>query len=293
VSGRSFRFYDASINVDAQSGRMDRRGLWHDNDWETFNRIKDVLEAKGFAWQRDPKVVELWPSLAKSHWLGQRATPGGVLYVNAEVYPMGSKFEFYQEIVTVNHHGGRYDFDQLSKMPYLIRKAFEGARRTMSAHLISRGFVFDTKPESPNPDPLAYFNATWDGVYERRRGEHRFVRDESGWPAPKELASWNSQDPDPITHGEVLYFRDRGGRLARGKAYGGINGMWLVVYGPGPRDYTQLSRHELFRCSPATEPRRVARNPRAAVDRRLKLAVSEERFEDAARFRDAMKRIAA
>jgi hypothetical protein len=293
MSDRTFSTFDATLCVAARTGIPDRVGVtWDRPDYETWNRIRHALEAGGFSFALDPWIDKGWPSLNKSHAVGRRATPHGDLFVATETYPTGCKFEFFQEVVTVNRNGGRYDFDRREKMPYLIRKAFEAAMRRARAHLEGRGFTETTKLDSPNPDPLAYFNAHWDGDYERRRGTHRFERDETGWPSTKEigLACWTNGRP-LITHGAVRYFRDFHGRLMRGRCYGGINGMWMVVYGPGRRDYTNLSRHELFDCDPRILPRRLYPRPAGRLQSLLKGAVAAEQFERAIILRDALRRL--
>ena len=39
----------------------------------------------------------------------------------AAKYPNGFEIVFFQNVIHKNPHGGRYDFDKLKKMPYLIR----------------------------------------------------------------------------------------------------------------------------------------------------------------------------
>jgi hypothetical protein len=299
MSDRSFRLYDSSIHVTAASNQRERIGghlmTWNRPDWETFHRLLNALAAAGYSFGPDPRIEKNYRSLSKAHRLGRRATPAGDLFVRAEASPLGCQFEFFQEIVTENPNGGRYDFDKRQKMPYLVGKAFEAAVRTARAHLTARGFVETIKLDSPVADPLAYFNQTWDGDYERRRGKHRFERGADGWPTAKEIdRAWENPSQPPIEHGSVWYFRDRGGRLARGRCYGGINGMWMVIYGPGPRDHTHLSRRELFQCSPAAEPRRVVPKDRgiSRLQRELQRAVTTENYERAIVLRDNLKRAA-
>jgi hypothetical protein len=299
VAERTFRLYDASVLVTSRGTRKARSGrvelAWNEPDYETRNRLLDALVDRGFTIGLDPKIEQHYPSLSKYHRVGRRSTPAGDLWFHSEASPIGCKLEFYQEAVTVNSNGGRYDFDRRRKMPYLIGKAFDASLRTIRAHLTGRGISEDTKLDSPVPDPLAYFNQCWDGDYERRRGTHRFARGEDGWPSARELAKqcWGITDEHPlIEQGSVWYFRDRGGRLARGRCYGGINGMWTVIYGPGPRDHTHLARHELFQCSPSAEPRRISRSGRARLERELRQAVSAQHFERAIVLRDQLTRAA-
>lgn len=172
----------------------------------------------------------------------------GDLFCTIDYYPSGAGVEFWQDVAHENPHGGRYDFSRESKMPYIVRLRYLWIRRRLIDLLVGRGIrerVYD--PPSPNPDPLAWFNGHWDGEYERRRGVHRFERDETGWPSDRELNSWSRKDAD----GSVLHQGDRryvpvSGRLVPCRVYGGINGMWTCVYGPGRRDWSQESACKIY-----------------------------------------------
>lgn len=152
MTDRTFWLSDTALHYAASSGRTDPRLGWDSPDYETFNRLIGALEAKGFAFGLDPWIDHGWPSLNKYHRMGRRETPAGTLFVVAECTPTGGHFDFFQEIVTVNHNGGRWDFDKRHKMPYLIGKAFEVAITAARAHLASRGFAERLKIRSPVPD---------------------------------------------------------------------------------------------------------------------------------------------
>lgn len=296
---RTFKLYDTALTIAAPGSKRERCGghemAWNAPDYETFNRLMLALKGVGFTVGRDPTIDARYPSLGRHHRAGTRPTPHGDLHFHAEMYATGGKVEFFQEVVTVNHHGGRYDFDKRQKMPYLIGKAFDLAVAAARTHLLDRGFTEENKPASPVLDPLADFNAHWDSDYDRLAGRHRFERGEDGWPVPKELNNYGWRDGEPlIQQGSVWYFRDRGGRLARGRCYGGINGMWTVIYGPGLGDYICLSRHQLFQCSPAAEPRRVvpAKRGITRLEGELKRAVAAQDFERAITLRDSLRKAA-
>lgn len=294
---QTFRTHDSCLLVGVEPTQKDRLGMWAP-DWTNHARLLRVLKHLGFSIETDPKMIGRYRCLSK----GRRIGRSGDLFVYCETYAIGSKFEFYQEIVKENSNGGRYDFDKVKKMPYLVRKRFERAIAALKADLLAHGFTEKTKVTSPIPDPLAYFNDRWDGEYEKRRGTHRFDRDETGWPSTKELSSRDRRDHDgaELTHGALRYARDRKGYLLRGRVYGGINCMWMLIYGPGLRDHTHVSAHELFTCSPASVPRKQYPHPeggrvRAAerVRRKMADAVKTEDFETAARLRDEARRIEA
>lgn len=296
MSDRSFHIYDTSICVAASTGVKDKIHTGIDRvDYETFNRIQHALEEVGFTFGADPRIERDYSCLSKWHRQGQRSTCAGEIFVKAETFPVGCRFEFYQQVNIVNQNGGQYDFDKRQKMPYPIGKAFELALRAVRAHLAERGFTETIKTRSPNPDPLAWFNDHWDSEYDRRRGKHRFERDETGWPTVEEIGKrcWGVTPEQPlIEQGGVRYFRDHNGRLLRGRCYGGINGMWTVVYGPGPRDFTSCSRGELFLCDPRELPRRLHPRSKARLEKLMQSAVAEEDFERAIVLRNARANLA-
>ena len=269
---RSFRIHDASLHVSCESGRPDKRRwcTWQSPDWETFNRLLDVLSSVGFTIGRDPEIEKNYPSLGRTHRYGAWRT----LEFNADTYPTGCKFEFYQNIVTVNSNGGRYDFDQRSKMPYLIEKQFELTIDRARAHLLARGFTEKTRVESAVADPLAHFNERWNFESDVKRGIHRFKRGDDGWPAPSELNRDANLDADkqPFWHGDTMLTRDFKGYLRRGRVYGGINGMWMMIYGPGRRDFTHCSHWELFRPGSA---RATGRKVHPTTAKRQKARIDE------------------
>lgn len=310
----SFRLYDTTLQVSTTANPS--AGGERAPDWKTFNRLLRVLRGKGFTVGRDPWFNK-FPSQAKFHRLVSTSTPHGELYATCEAGQNGCTIEFFQEVNHDNRNGGRFDFDKRKKMPYLIRKKFEGALKSMTSDLIARGFILDQKIDTAtcalavahrlnvvegkaaplsasdlSAAALTFFNDKWDGVYERSRGTHRFHRDASGWPSERELTSYGSGNRDRdghlIGHGETRLFRDRRGYIARGRVYGGINGMWMTVYGPGEHDVTHLSSKELFSGDPRLMPRRLKKPKSLTVA--LAEAVERQDFERAIVLRDLIAR---
>lgn len=91
----------------------------------------------------------------------------------------------------------------------------------------------------------------------------------------------------------MRYFRDDAGRLMRGRCYGGINGMWTVIFGPGPRDHTSMHCARLFECNPRELPRRLHPKSKQRLQAQLAKAVERQDFERAIPMRDALARMAA
>lgn len=317
-----FKTYDSSLIVHTEKVNRPadpRRRSWgpgfQSPDWETFNRLMKVLEARGFSVGRDPHIDKHYPTLGPQHRAGLVATPHGDLKFEAEASQTGCKIDFYQDVVTDHPRSGKYDFDRVAKMPYLIRKKFEGAIAACTEHLRTRGFIDTDRARTATPGrpigdrlsvcdgarfddsgevsaaALAYFNSTWDGEYERKRGVHRFERGPDGWPTAREIGGYgrnHDRDKHEIRHGEIRYCRDLKGWLRRGRVFGGINGQWMVVYGPGQRDFTHASSFELFSYRPGVTPRKVHPRPQP-LEAVLKAAVAREDYERAAKLRDLIR----
>lgn len=297
MNNKTFRIYDASICITSKIDRPQRGANWLTQpDYETYNRILKVLRDSGFNVHKDPRIEEHFKTLSKYHDAGEK----NHLHFKSEVYPVGCKFEFYQNIVFENSSGGFYDFNKLEKMPYLIKKAFECATIKVAKKLTELGFTEAYKEaKSPNPDPLRYFNDKWDDEYNRKRGDHRFQRGPDGWPSDKEVDCWNRKDKDGIilTQGCVRYSRSFSGYLMRGRVYGGINGRWLFVYGPGQHDFTFKNAGEFFSCDPRTLSRRdwvegdYNRSILKRLNQKKESAIVTESYEKEAKIRDAISKL--
>ncbi len=308
------RTYDAAIHVRTHVQCFDRRLKQPGVDWETYNRLLGLLRDRGFAVGTDAKIARNYPTLARHYHEGARATPHGDLRFRSEVSPIGCSFTFFQEVNISNPNGGYCDFDKLRRMPYLIRKRFEGVEQAILDHLTGRGFEHEARPphaasglsigrrlaiaEGLEPaataddiaaSALRRFNCTWDGEYERQRGVHRFVRDESGWPAASELPDYNRRDRDGaiLSQGDIRYWRDSKGRLQRGVVYGGINGMWAALSQHSGQWLSQLAASQLF--SSATGMARKAHPKPRTLASVLQDAIKAENFERAAKLRDLIR----
>lgn len=207
------------------------------------------------------------------------------------------EFNMFQSVncPTRADHDGRYEWDKEEVMPYVLRLEMERTRRRIRDYLcnVFTGYSF-RKPTltSPNPDPLAYFNDKWDSEYDKLRGCHRFSRGPDGWPSDKELGSSYRKDKDGeiLRHGDVRWMRDSKGRLRRGRVYGGINGMWMMVYGPGRRDHAHESANTFFTYRPGETPPKVTPMDlrRKRLERLLQNAVAAMDFRRAQQLKDIL-----
>lgn len=106
----TIKIHDTSINV------------WEEHvDEPGMRRVLDVVlrhfGARGFTMQMDPEVVQRWPCLADTHWIGKL----GDLHVEAETSGRHLKVEFWQELNVDNRYGGRHDFGKFERMPRPLR----------------------------------------------------------------------------------------------------------------------------------------------------------------------------
>lgn len=252
---------------------------------EVFDLIAATLASIG--WTIGPwDGAKHYPAIAES-----RRTCGHKSGLQAELSVSGRcvELEMWQDVTpSENPNGGKYDFNKLGRMPYVLRLEVERTRRRVIKALCDAHSGYSVSPprlSSPNPDPLAWFNDSWDDEYERKRGGHRFKRGADGWPSDDELKSWCRKDADGIElhQGVERYLRNHKGRLIRGRVYGGINGRWTLVYGPGAGDYTSAQANEFFTCSPSEVPAKVCppRERRKRLERELQKAIKALDFKRA------------
>lgn len=205
----NYSFYDAAIYVTC------------DGSEAVFGELMNMLKSQGYKVTKDPRIERDYKSLSKRHRYVSRKTPAGLFECQAEWYPTGLKLECYQNVVIENKHGGQYDFNKVSKMPFLIRMRFNHFRNIVCQSLKFVGFEF--KPDVPrDASPLDQFNKMWT--------PERFKRDADGWPAASELKNWRQQTADgvPIHQGMRAYSIGWNRRWVTGRIYGGINGMWMM-----------------------------------------------------------------
>jgi hypothetical protein len=207
------------------------------------------------------------------------------------------EFKMFQSVncPTRADHEGRYESNKEACMPYVVRLEMQRTRNRIRDYLcnVFSGYAFQPPPlRSPNPDPLAYFNDSWDGEHEKRRGVHRFKRGADGWPDRSEVCDRARTDGDgaQMDHGDVRWARDRKGRLLRGRVYGGINEMWMLVYGPGERDCTHQHARSFFTYRHGETPIKQLpeREHHKRLTRELDKAVKAMQFERAAVLRDIL-----
>lgn len=196
-----------------------------------------LLKGRGWIIQTDQGVLKRHPIIADDYFEGQK----GDLRFKAEQHPALSELEFYQDINTENRNGGRYDFDKLKMMPYLIRCQFLTELKHIKNLLIGLGYADHSAPVLKTAeDKVKYaFVRSW---HHPQKSMEFNLKDTDGQTSE----SYNSTDMDgkTIKNGEAKYFRDRKGRLMRGTVYHNINNMWWVLI--NKHWYKNMACFELF-----------------------------------------------
>ncbi|WP_042297146.1 UvrB/UvrC motif-containing protein [Paraburkholderia bannensis] len=212
--------------------------------------------------------------------------------LRADLKMSGGRIEFdmFQNVNAPNRpdHGGRYEFDQESLMPYMMRLEMERTRRRIRDYLCNAldGYSFDDDQRGRRRKPLdvtaldalrmlyaesSHFKGDWDAYAERLGGSLNYNR--------------KSANGAMLEHGQRVWFCDRKGRICEGTAYYNTGNMWWVV--SGKYDYQNLADFELFTVSPSNL--RIKRNGelrRSRLEREMSRAIEKMDFERAAKLRD-------
>lgn len=257
-------------------------GWWNDPkdpDVAAFrDRVLEVLNRRGFGMHRDPEIAKRYPILARHHHYGRQ----GALEVKTEASGRSCEITFFQNLVAENSSGGYYDFDKRKKMPYLVGKQYEAARRAIAALIESMGgtLKLDVKLKG-----YARLKAERDELDAFHRGRM--------YDRAPELYNATSGAKKRVRDGDMVFFRGFDGRWQRGQTWHHINNMWWVLLPCGT--VRNIASFDLFHREDIGELRgrwfsqqRVAKRLGDLKDK----AVRAERFEQAAVLRDVLAKVA-
>jgi hypothetical protein len=238
-----------------------------------YEKLRGLLKVNGFSFHMNPETLKRYRCIAKYHHHGQRDD----LQFKAEVYPVGFRIEFYQDIVHENPHGGRHDFGKRAKMPYLMGLRFEWIKAKIVAFLVTNGFEC-------TDDPVC--RTAQDRVDNSRRKSaqwHPFIL--SG---PYQQCNITDADGNLLENGCVRYFRDYKGYLQRGRVFMGLNNCHNIVL---TRDAVvwQEAAFRLFSWRPGLT-RKQHPAGRRRLQQELERAVKAENFERAIVLRDLLRK---
>lgn len=221
----------------------EKRDVLYENflHYKLYRQVLDYLGSLGFYVSEDKEIKKRYPSLSKDRNRGRY----GDLEFKSERFPAGFSIKFFQNVVFENPHGGEHDFDKLDKMPYLIRKQFELTIKKLSKFLMDKGISNETKPVYRNAEAKIKHDYV-ESWHHPQKDMNFHLSDLDG----QTFESYNSKDrDDKILHnGEIKYFRDYRGYLARGKIYHHINNMWWVIV--NENEVRNVASFEFFDLTP-------------------------------------------
>ena len=204
-------------------------GIWFEHVDEpalrAFRLVKALLNRRGYRLAEDPNINKNYKSLNPTHRLGIRDG----LEVAVTVSGRHVEVLFFQNLHNVeNRSGGRYDFDKLQRMPYLMRLRVEMEFRKLTDVLSSNFAVTVRAQPAGRPMPTGL---TSQEVIEQRSRASCHYRAELG------RADWNGDynrrtaDGQLLDQGTSVYFTDLKGRWQQGAAFYNLNNMWWVACG--------------------------------------------------------------
>jgi len=255
--------------------------IWTKEPWgnrRLFLNIITILKKHGFNVTHDQDVEKNYKSLSRSHRYGVWKT----LEFNAEYHPARIEFEFFQNVVAFDGRKigeGKYGFNKLKNMPYLLRIRCQLALKIITDYLNS----LDIKEKIVNkidchgqPELDAY------KTKEEKVNAIKTTNDK--------VAEYNNKDKNKkeLKNGDLkYYYAGPDYRLSCGYAYHNINNMWWVV--SGKTTYRNLGSFELFDFDPSL-PRRKSKD--RAIDkltRKLNGLIEKRDFEACIKVRDSIK----
>lgn len=237
----SYSIHDTTISFINETERSPHKEWLHHKfrHYGYFYRIMNMLAAEGSNVRQDPDVDKI---IRRDYWIGKR----GDLEFDAQKYPNGFKIQFFQDVVHENPNGGRYDFDKLKKMPYLIRLQYKKYLNKILELLKPLAVMDDKTSRYPKlaEERIKYYYA--ESCHHGQKDANFDLRSLDGLTQP----TYNGLDRDKkeLHNGDIKYFRDRNGYLSRGAVYHNLNNIWYVI----TDKYTvrNVAAHELFNLAP-------------------------------------------
>ena len=246
----NFYIYDTKISF-RNNTEKEFKGDWLKHKFRHygyFYQVLNMLAADGFNVQRDPDVDKI---IRKDYYIGKFHD----LEFEAKKYPNGFEIGFFQNVVYENPNGGRYDFDKLSKMPYMIRLQYTKFKNKILRLLKSLvPDIMDDSSLSPKLEEEWIKCRYVESCHHEQKNTDFDLRSLDG--QTQEPYNGLDRDRKTIRNGEIKYFRGRDGYLYRGRVYHDLNNMWWVI----TDKYTarRAAAFELFDLAPGDKRGRLA-----------------------------------
>ena len=217
-----------------------------------FHRCLNMLRDEGFTIQQDPGVAEC---IRRDYWIGRR----GDLEVYGRKYPNGFEIFFFQNVFHENPHGGRYDFDKLEKMPYIIRLQYQKYMKRLVDLLETLADVENRTEPRPK---TAEERIKVDLVYHWHHYKNMDfdLHDLDGTAPDPKYAGPHGLDKNKkvIRNGDMKYFRHHwNGYLMRGRVYYRANMHWWAII--NDREAVLVDNWDLFDDFPSGDPARLVK----------------------------------
>lgn len=262
----TIRQYDSEIRIQTtqKTGHPNWRKEW---DRSFYHRVLNLLRSRGWSIERD------WTYRSLMQHTGQL----GQLKMHAAAFGACAEFVFFQDVVSGgNKSGGRYEFNKLRLMPFLIRPRFTAERNAIFKLAQQIGCVDVTPPVYP---------LAMDQIKANRESCYHWP---DGYIGDREYDHLNRIDADRaiIKEGDVRYFRSWSGVLMRGRCFKNLNNMFYVV--TSPTEYECHACFDLFSCKPTAVPRKLHPRGQDILRRKIADASSAMNFELAIRLREQL-----
>ncbi len=261
-------------------------GIWQDNAndptfrAEIYGGLIRLLRRHGWTVGQDPQIHRRHRILSPDHRLAHRGDLRAKIRVSGRVVEM----EVWAETWPIDNHNGRqYDFDKRKRMGFLDGLRLDLDRRRIIAWLET---IATVTVKNRDRAELGPGGSTAMRSIERSWSESRHKDEALGRPVCRTEAYRRSGDGHLIQDGQTVWFKDRKGRICRGRAFYHINNMWFVEAGR----YTLRNQacFELF-CEQPDDLRRKrnGRERRKRIEAELTKAMRADAFGRA----DTLRRI--
>lgn len=238
------------------------------------------LRTKGWKVGRDKDVYKNFRCLNKGH----RYCRKGGLEATLQLSGRSLSFEIYQNVVNVeNRNGGKYDFNKMDRMPYLLRRHAEVAHKQIINFLLSQ-FGYELKTGKGIKGPGALTALEWVQHETKDCWHYKEELGRRSWSSDRNRTSGDNQ---LIDHLQPVFFEDYEGRIRTGTAFYNINNMWWVI--SGKYDLYNVSSRSIYVESPGDLKRkRNDRKRRNRLESLLSNAVSRMDFARAAQLKEIL-----